>query len=115
MDPNKDTLPEGGFLRRIGLFIRLVFGLLFDSKVSFLLKLLPIAAIIYLLIPDILTGPFDDLVILVVCWYLFVELVPDRIKHRHKQNLLEKLQISYQMDDQNNDEDRRISKRDRYH
>lgn len=113
MEFMKDTLPEGGLLRRIGLFLRLVLRLLFDPKVSFFLKLLPIAALIYLLIPDILTGPFDDLVVLSICWFLFVELVPERIKQKHKRNLLEKLETSYQLDDhleQSQDDSRSLRK-----
>ncbi len=57
----KITIPEnGGFLQDLTLRIKLILRLMGDSRVSPVLKLLPIGSLAYLVIPDIAIGPIDD-------------------------------------------------------
>lgn len=66
----------GGFFQAFGDRIRLIIRLVADGRVNPLVKVLPIASLVYLLFPDIMPGPIDDAVILWLSNYLFVELCP---------------------------------------
>lgn len=81
----RSTIPfEGGFFYGVLLRIKLILRLLADPRVSPLLKLLPIAAFIYLFaFPDLAIGPFDDAAFLWLGSYLFVELCPPQIVQEH--------------------------------
>jgi hypothetical protein len=52
--------PSRGFFRQTALQVKLVWRLMRDRRVNPLLKLLPVATVVYLLFPDILPGPIDD-------------------------------------------------------
>jgi len=69
--------------------LRLIVRLLKDHRVNFLLKLLPIAALIYLIIPiDFLPiNPLEDVVVLWLGGTLFIELCPDEIVAEHRKAL----------------------------
>lgn len=54
-----------------------------DPRINPLLKLLPIGAILYLVIPDFIIGPIDDAFILWLGTTLFVELCPQHIVDEH--------------------------------
>jgi uncharacterized membrane protein YkvA (DUF1232 family) len=79
--------------RRIGLFdnismqVKLISRLMADRRVNPLLKLLPIGAMIYLIIPDTLIGPIDDAAIIWIGTSLFVELCPPEIVREHREAL----------------------------
>jgi hypothetical protein len=77
----------GGFFPEIGLRIKLVYKLMVDRRVNFFLKLLPVAAIVYWIVPDIAPGPIDDALILWLGSYLFVELCPDEVVDEHMKKL----------------------------
>jgi uncharacterized membrane protein YkvA (DUF1232 family) len=66
--------------------LRLIFRLLKDSRVNSLLKLLPVGALLYLIIPiDFLPiNPLEDAVILWLGGTLFIELCPDDIVQEHR-------------------------------
>ena len=66
----------GGFFQAFGDRIRLIIRLVADGRVNPLVKVLPIASLVYLIFPDIMPGPIDDAVILWLSNYLFVELCP---------------------------------------
>lgn len=81
---------EPGFWREMWQQLRLVLLLLRDPDVPFYLKLLPFAAVLYVLFPfDLITdfapviGQLDDLTALLVSSKVFIELAPPRVVARH--------------------------------
>lgn len=50
-----------------------------DERVHPLVKLLPFLSLIYLVIPDLIPGPFDDAVVITLFLQFFLSLVPDDI------------------------------------
>jgi len=68
--------------------IRLTFRLLMDKRVAFYLKLIPIAAVIYLVVPfDLVIGPIDDTVLVIGAMQLFISLCPSEIVDEHSRFL----------------------------
>ena len=91
-DKNKVIRDEGGFFTNMGLRIKLIFRLMGDPRVNIFLKLLPIASLIYLIIPapippDFIPLPIDDALIIWVATYLFVELCPPDVVQEHMKAL----------------------------
>ncbi|MBM3144022.1 MAG: hypothetical protein FJ010_03430 [Chloroflexi bacterium] len=78
---------DGGFFHSLSNEIKLVFRLLADPRVSWWLKLLPFASLVYFIFPDIAPGPIDDAVVIGVGVYLFVELCPPEIVEEHREAL----------------------------
>jgi len=78
---------DGGFLQDLTLRIKLILRLMGDSRVSPLLKLLPIGSLAYLVIPDIAIGPIDDAAVIWLATYLFVELCPPAVVQEHLEAL----------------------------
>ena len=81
---------DPGFFREVWQQARLVYHLLRDPDVPFYLKLLPFAAVLYLLwpvdiLPDIapVLGQLDDVTALLVSSKVFIELVPPHVVARH--------------------------------
>jgi len=80
-----------GFFQDLILRVKLILRLMGDKRVNFFLKLLPIAALIYLISPvDLLPGaviPFigalDDAAVLWLGAMLFVNLCPDEVVQEH--------------------------------
>ncbi len=85
--PNPITAPKGGMFDNIALRIKLILRLLADSRVNPLLKLIPIASVFYLLIPDLVIGPLDDAAVIWLGTFLFVELCPPDVVQEHMQAL----------------------------
>jgi uncharacterized membrane protein YkvA (DUF1232 family) len=81
----KISLPQnGGFIQDLTLRFKLILRLLGDSRVSPLLKLLPIGSLVYLVVPlDVLIGPIDDAAVIWLATYLFVELCPPEVVQEH--------------------------------
>jgi len=98
--PNrKITLSQnGGFFQDVSLRIKLILRLLGDSRISPLLKVLPIGSLVYLLMPDIAPGPIDDAAVIWLATYLFVELCPPNVVQEHLEalNATRKVMDSYQ-------------------
>ena len=67
--------------------VKLILLLMADSRVNPLLKLIPLASLIYLDIPDLLIGPIDDAAVIWIGAYLFVELCPPEVVQEHMQAL----------------------------
>lgn len=69
--------------------LRLIARLIKDSRVNFFLKLLPIGALVYLIVPvDFLPlNPVEDAVVLWLGGTLFIELCPDEIVTEHRRAL----------------------------
>ncbi|HSO28038.1 MAG TPA: hypothetical protein VLS48_08210 [Anaerolineales bacterium] len=78
---------KNGFFYDLSLRMKLVLRLMADPRVSPLVKLLPIGAVIYFVIPDLAPGPIDDAAILFLGTYVFVELCPPDVVAEHEQAL----------------------------
>lgn len=83
---------HSGFFSELWQQIRLVYRLLKDPEVPIYLKALPIAAVVYLLLPfdflpDVIPGlgQLDDLTILIVGAKMFIDLAPNQVVERHLQ------------------------------
>ena len=90
MSENKErkiALPPGNVFNDILLRIKLILRLMGDSRVSPLLKALPVGTVFYLLFPDLAPGPIDDAAILWLGAYLFVELCPPWVVQEHMEAL----------------------------
>ncbi len=93
MAKGKDLMipPQGGMIRDFVLRVKLIVRLLRDRRVSFWLKIIPVAGIIYLVSPiDIISdialpviGELDDAAILWLTNALFIELCPRDIVREH--------------------------------
>lgn len=85
---------DPGFWREIWQQARLVYYLVRDPEVPIYLKLLPLAAVLYLVWPiDLITdfapflGQLDDLTALLVSSKVFVELTPPHIVAKHMKQI----------------------------
>jgi hypothetical protein len=77
-----------GFFQKVWLEVRLVLRLMKDKRVNPLVKLLPLAAFIYWIVPDLVPGPVDDALVMWFGFYLFIELCPQNVVEEHRQALL---------------------------
>lgn len=79
----KILYPKGSVVEDLTLRIKLILRLMADSRVSIFLKALPVVSLVYLLFPDLLLGPVDDVAIIWLGAYLFVELCPPDVVQEH--------------------------------
>jgi uncharacterized membrane protein YkvA (DUF1232 family) len=83
--PRKPIIYRVGLFVRITNYLKLFWRLLLDPRVSFLLKLIPFGALLYVISPlDRIIPVIDDLVIAGVSMYLFIELCPPEIVLQHR-------------------------------
>ena len=75
---------DGGVISGLTDQIKLIIRLMADGRVNPLLKLMPLGAMVYFFVPDIIIGPIDDLGIIWLGAYLFVELCPPDIVAEHR-------------------------------
>lgn len=85
--PSRSVVPRGNVFQEAATRVKLIVRLMGDRRVNPLLKLLPVGALAYWLIPDIAPGPIDDALLLWLGAYLFVELCPPEIVHEHMREL----------------------------
>jgi len=86
---------QKGFFQDIILQGKLILRLMSDKEVNFLLKLLPIAALVYVVSPvDLLPGlmlpvigALDDAAVLWLGTTVFVALCPDEVVQKHRDAL----------------------------
>jgi hypothetical protein len=78
---------KSGIFNDLALRVKLIFRLIADPRVNPLLKLLPLGSLIYFIIPDIAPGPIDDVAVIWLGAYLFVELCPPDVVEEHMQAL----------------------------
>jgi len=80
---------NGNFLGSLYTNLRLIVRLLKDRRVNFFLKILPIGALIYLLVPTDFfpINPIDDAMVIWLGGYLFIELCPDELVAEHRKAL----------------------------
>jgi uncharacterized membrane protein YkvA (DUF1232 family) len=91
MNPQEPRQPRQPIKYRANVFVRianylkLFFRLLKDQRVSFLLKLIPLGSSLYVLSPiDRFVPVVDDLVIMFLGIYLFIEFCPEDIVNAHR-------------------------------
>lgn len=85
---NRTITPRrGGVFDDLLTRIKLIIRLIGDPRVPPLLKIVPVASLLYLLIPDLAPGPLDDAAIIWVGSYLFVELCPPHVVEEHMRAL----------------------------
>ncbi len=98
MPDRKDLMipSQGGMIRDFVLRVKLIVRLIRDRRVSFWLKIIPVAGLVYLvspidLIPDIVLpviGELDDAAVLWLTNALFLELCPPEIVGEHVKALI---------------------------
>jgi uncharacterized membrane protein YkvA (DUF1232 family) len=104
-DKNRNLLvpPQGGMMRNFVARLKLITRLMGDRRVSFFIKLLPLASLAYLFwpadaIPVIpVIGALDDAAILWIGSTLFVELCPPAVVKEHQ------AELESNLDDNNGD------------
>jgi uncharacterized membrane protein YkvA (DUF1232 family) len=88
MSENKDRkiiTAKGGVFNDLVMRIKLIIRLMGDPRVNPLLKLLPVGALVYFIMPDLVIGPIDDVAVMWLGAYLFIELCPPEIVQEHMQ------------------------------
>lgn len=88
-------IPQGSWMREIVQQAKLAYYLMLDPRVNPLAKLIPVAALAYLvfpfdLSPDIVPviGQLDDVAILMLGLRFFFELAPQDVVHEHLARLV---------------------------
>ena len=87
----KITPLAGGVFGDLSNRFKLIFKLMADKRVSPLVKLLPVGSLLYFVIPDLAIGPIDDVLILWLGTFLFVELCPPDVVQEHENALRQTL------------------------
>ena len=82
-DQNKNVVPSQGFFNDMANRVKLILRLMADKRVNPLIKLLPIGSLLYFIIPDFVIGPLDDVAVIWLGSYLFVELCPPYVVEEH--------------------------------
>jgi hypothetical protein len=95
-DPRRKMITRsGGFFQDLTNRFRLISRLLMDSRVNPLIKVLPVATLVYVVFPaDLLPlNPIDDALVIWIGTTLFVELCPPDVVQEHLQ-LLDRWPVS---------------------
>jgi uncharacterized membrane protein YkvA (DUF1232 family) len=85
--PKRQNIPGRGIIHEIGLEANLLMKLMTDRRVSILLKLVPIAGLLYAINPIDFPGVLDDIVVLIFTLLIFVELCPRAVMDEHRKKL----------------------------
>ena len=100
-------IPEGSFLRELIQQVKLAYNLMLDPRVSSLTKLIPVAAVAYLLlptdvIPDLIPilGQADDVMVLMLGLRLFFEFAPSTVVQEHLQKLVAHVKSNWSVVDE---------------
>ncbi len=86
-DSDKQITPSGGFLHELAIRAKLILRLMGDKRVNLFLKAIPVASIVYFFNPFDIPGPLDDLGVLGLGIYMFIELCPPDVVEEHLNNL----------------------------
>ncbi len=84
-----------GVINSLTMRLKLITRLMMDRRVNPLLKLLPIGALLYLVIPDAILGPIDDALVIWLGFHFFVELCPQDIVGEHMDALTSTIDGSF--------------------
>uniref|UniRef100_A0A7C4KIT0 DUF1232 domain-containing protein n=1 Tax=Anaerolinea thermolimosa TaxID=229919 RepID=A0A7C4KIT0_9CHLR len=90
MTRSSRQITSPGFFQGLGNRLRLIARLMADRRVSPLLKLIPVASLVYLVVPTDLLPiiPLDDAAVLWLGSYLFVEMCPQEVVKEHWDKIL---------------------------
>jgi uncharacterized membrane protein YkvA (DUF1232 family) len=98
--PNKIMVPsQGGVMRDMVMRLKLIVRLMADNRVNPFLKLLPVASLVYLFFPfdlvSVIPGvsALDDLAIVSLGAYLFVEFCPPDVVQDHMKQLTSNVDV----------------------
>jgi hypothetical protein len=81
---DRNVVPSsGGVFNDLAVRIKLILRLMGDPRVNPIIKMLPIGAVLYLIFPDIAPGPIDDVAVIWLGSFLFVELCPPEVVQEH--------------------------------
>ena len=95
----------GGVLRDLVLRFKLIARLMGDSRVNPFVKLLPLASLAYLIWPiDLIAGipglsALDDVALVSLGAYLFIEFCPPDVVEEHMQQLTSNMDVVTSQDD----------------
>ena len=88
-------IPEGSLFREMIQQVKLAYYLLLDPRVHPLIKLIPVAAVAYLILPtDVVPdfvpvlGQLDDIAVLLIGLRLFFEFAPPGVVEEHLKRLV---------------------------
>ncbi len=84
MNPNKKNKD---IIEELTIRLKLILLLIKDRRVPFGLKIIPFVVAFYLPMPDLIFGPLDDLLLLVLGLLLFVQLCQVKIVDEHMNEL----------------------------
>lgn len=74
--------------------LKLVWRLMLDRRVNFFAKLLPVAAVIYFVMPtDFMVGPIDDVLIVWAGTQLFIGICPPEVVYKHRLAIAREQQV----------------------
>lgn len=98
---------SGGMLRDLVLRFKLIVRLMGDKRVNPFIKLLPLTSLVYLVSPiDFVSGivfpvigAMDDIAILSLGAYLFIEFCPPDVVEEHMQKLTSNMDVVASQDD----------------
>lgn len=96
---------DGGMLRDLVLRIKLIVRLMGDRRVNPFLKLLPVASLVYLFFPfDLISvipgvSALDDVAIVSLGSYMFVEFCPPDVVEEHMRQLTSNMDAVGGLDD----------------
>lgn len=84
-NPQRSIQRAGGVFQGLSRQIKLILRLMGDKRVSPVLKLMPIGALVYMIWPiDLMPGiPVDDAAVVWLGSYLFIELCPPEVVQEH--------------------------------
>ena len=91
--------PKGGTVHELIMRLKLIVRLMGDNRVSPFLKLLPVASLVYLISPvDLVMGipgvsALDDMAIVSLGAYLFIEFCPPDVVQEHMAKLTSNVDI----------------------
>lgn len=71
---------------------QLLMRLIRDPRVKPFHKLIPILSLIYLVLPDLLPGPFDDAVVIALLVEVFLTLIPQDIVEDNREKVEHEIQ-----------------------
>jgi len=84
MTTDKTITPErDSIFHRAAEYIRLIWQLILDPRVSLFLKILPVGSLLYLFLPDIFPFIVDDAIVFGLGVYLFIALCPQDVVQEH--------------------------------
>ena len=85
--PTLNPAQGGNIVTDLSQRIKLILRLMRDSRVSPLLKLLPVGSLVYLVFPFDIPTPLDDALVIWLGATLFVELCPPEVVEEHRRAL----------------------------